>query len=239
MHDDFYVIATGNPSRFRGRLELPMSLQTRFTTVLLHPIQPEELMPIIKFNAPDMDDGEARGWCDAFFEAKRITPTLTARALLDAVRVYSGCGGVRSDIPPATASSGKPIELTADLITINDRDVDAIVRALIADLTKYNAMLSEVLGSATPVDCASSSDFSPRVEDEFAALSLPSTAVADVRMSPAALSGAAPAAAAAAPPAAGSHTLKMRLSAQAPGKKADGKKDKEQPPRTSAETENS
>jgi hypothetical protein len=33
VHDDFYVIATGNPSRFRGRLELPMSLQTRFMTL--------------------------------------------------------------------------------------------------------------------------------------------------------------------------------------------------------------
>jgi hypothetical protein len=39
----------------------------------------------------------------------------------------------------APASSGKPIELTANLITINDGDVDASARAVIADITKYNA----------------------------------------------------------------------------------------------------
>jgi hypothetical protein len=39
----------------------------------------------------------------------------------------------------APASAGKPIELTANLIDINDRDVDASARPVIADITKYNA----------------------------------------------------------------------------------------------------
>ena len=86
VHDDFFVIATGNPSRFHGRLELPMSLQTRFTTVLLQPIQPDELMLIVKDKAPDMADAEVQRWCDAFFEAKRGMPTLTTRALLQALK---------------------------------------------------------------------------------------------------------------------------------------------------------
>ena len=86
MNDNFYVIATGNPSRFHGRLELPMSLQTRFATVLLQPIQPEELKLIIKVKAPDMADVDVQTWCDAFFEAKRGMPTLTTRALLQALK---------------------------------------------------------------------------------------------------------------------------------------------------------
>ena len=86
MNDNFYVIATGNPSRFHGRLELPMSLQTRFATVLLQPIQPEELKLIIKVKAPDMADADVQTWCDAFFEAKRGIPTLTTRALLQAIK---------------------------------------------------------------------------------------------------------------------------------------------------------
>ena len=95
MHADFYVIATGNPSRFHGRLELPMSLQTRFTTVLLQPIQPDELMLIIKDKAPGMPDDEARRWCSAFFEAKRATPMLTSRALWEALKVCSdGASGI-------------------------------------------------------------------------------------------------------------------------------------------------
>ncbi len=86
MSDNFYVIATGNPSRFHGRLELPMSLQTRFATVLLQPIQPEELKLIIKVKAPDMADVVVQTWCDAFFETKRYMPTLTTRALLQALK---------------------------------------------------------------------------------------------------------------------------------------------------------
>jgi hypothetical protein len=88
---NFFVIATGNPSRFHGRLELPMSLQTRFTTVLLQPIQPDELMLIIKVKAPDMPDDEARRWCSAFDVAKRSTPMLTTRALWEALKDTSGC----------------------------------------------------------------------------------------------------------------------------------------------------
>ena len=43
--------------------------------------------------------------------------------------------------PPksAPASAGKPIEPTADIVSINDRDVDSSARAVIADITKYNA----------------------------------------------------------------------------------------------------
>ncbi len=100
MHDDFYVIATGNPSRFHGRLELPMSLQTRFTTVLLQPIQPDELMLIIKDKAPDMPDDEAWRWCGAFDVAKRTTPTLTTRALWEALKGTSGCPDGASEIKP-------------------------------------------------------------------------------------------------------------------------------------------
>jgi hypothetical protein len=53
-----------------------------------------------------------------------------------------------SSVPPpsAPASAGKPIELTADLITINDRDVDASARAVIADITKYNAAFKFRIG---------------------------------------------------------------------------------------------
>ena len=98
VHADFYVIATGNPSRFHGRLELPMSLQTRFTTVLLQPIQPDELMLIIKDKAPFMPDDEARRWCSAFFEAKRATPTLTTRALWEALKATAGCSDGASGI---------------------------------------------------------------------------------------------------------------------------------------------
>lgn len=43
--------------------------------------------------------------------------------------------------PPKSApeSAGKPIELTTDIVSINDRDVDSSARAVIADITKYNA----------------------------------------------------------------------------------------------------
>jgi hypothetical protein len=46
----------------------------------------------------------------------------------------------------APASAGKPIEPTVDLITINDRDVDASARAVIADITKYNAAFKFRIG---------------------------------------------------------------------------------------------
>jgi hypothetical protein len=75
-----------------------MSLQTRFTTVLLQPIQPDELMLIIKDKAPDMTDDEARRWCSAFFEAKRATPTLTSRALWEALKATAGCSDGASGI---------------------------------------------------------------------------------------------------------------------------------------------
>jgi MoxR-like ATPase len=101
VHDNFYVIATGNPSRFHGRLELPMSLQTRFSTVLLQPIQPEELKLIIQVKAPDMADVEVQRWCDAFFEAKRGMPTLTTRALLQALEAPP----TSADIAKAAASA--------------------------------------------------------------------------------------------------------------------------------------
>jgi len=109
VHADFYVIATGNPSRFHGRLELPMSLQTRFTTVLLQPIQPDELMLIIKDKAPGMPDDEARRWCSAFFEAKRDTPTLTTRALLEALKGTSGCSTDASEMKPLTATAAAAV----------------------------------------------------------------------------------------------------------------------------------
>jgi hypothetical protein len=48
--------------------------------------------------------------------------------------------------PSAPASAGKPIERTADIITINDRDVDASARAVIADITKYNAAFKFRIG---------------------------------------------------------------------------------------------
>ena len=86
VHDDFFVIATGNPSRFHGRLELPMSLQTRFATVLLQPIQPDELLRIVKGRAPDMAEEEAQRWRDSFFQAKQCAPNLTTRALLEALK---------------------------------------------------------------------------------------------------------------------------------------------------------
>ena len=86
MHDDFFVIATGNPSRFHGRLELPMSLQTRVVTVLLQPIQPDELLRIVKGRAPDMAEDEAQRWRDSFFQAKQRAPNLTTRALLEALK---------------------------------------------------------------------------------------------------------------------------------------------------------
>ena len=105
MHDDFYVIATGNPSCFRGRLELPMSLQTRFTTVLLHPIQPEELILIIKDKVPGMPDDDARGWCRAFFEAKRAVPTLTTRALWEALKDAAGCSDGAPEIKPVAPTA--------------------------------------------------------------------------------------------------------------------------------------
>ena len=86
VHDDFFVIATGNPSRFHGRLELPMSLQTRFATVLLQPIRPDELLRIVKGRAPDMAEEEAQRWRDSFFQAKQCAPNLTTRALLEALK---------------------------------------------------------------------------------------------------------------------------------------------------------
>ncbi len=92
VHDDFYVIATGNPSRLHGRLELPMSLQTRFATVLLLPIQPDELKRILQHNVPDMAGDELQRWCAAFFAAKRVVPALTTRALLEAVKVTAARG---------------------------------------------------------------------------------------------------------------------------------------------------
>jgi len=50
--------------------------------------------------------------------------------------------------PPqsAPASAGVPIELTSDLISIQDRDVAAGARAVIADITKYNAALKFRIG---------------------------------------------------------------------------------------------
>jgi hypothetical protein len=39
----------------------------------------------------------------------------------------------------APPSAGRAIEPTADLISINDRDVNASARAVTADITKYNA----------------------------------------------------------------------------------------------------
>jgi MoxR-like ATPase len=105
VHDEFYVIATGNPSRFHGRLELPMSLQTRFTTVLLQPIQPDELMLIIKDKAPDLTDDEARRWCGDFFAAKRNTPTLTTRTLWEALKGTAGCSNGASEIKLLTATA--------------------------------------------------------------------------------------------------------------------------------------
>ena len=75
-----------------------MSLQTRFTTVLLEPIQPDELMRIIKDKAPGMADGEAQKWCSAFFGAKRATPTLTTRALWEALKVAPGCSSDPEEI---------------------------------------------------------------------------------------------------------------------------------------------
>ncbi len=92
VHDGFYVIATGNPSRLHGRLELPMSLQTRFATVLLQPIQPDELKRILQHNVPDMAGDEVQRWCAAFFAAKRVVPALTTRALLEAVKVAAAGG---------------------------------------------------------------------------------------------------------------------------------------------------
>ncbi len=115
MHDDFYVIATGNPSRFRGRLELPMSLQTRFTTVLLQPIQPEELILIIKDKVPGMPDDEARGWCRAFFEAKRAAPTLTTRALWEALKDAAGFSDGASEIKPVAATAADAVVLGREL----------------------------------------------------------------------------------------------------------------------------
>jgi hypothetical protein len=53
-----------------------------------------------------------------------------------------------SSIPAqsAPASAGKPIELTANLVTINDRDVNASARAITADITKYNAAFKFRIG---------------------------------------------------------------------------------------------
>ncbi len=115
MHNDFYVIATGNPSCFRGRLELPMSLQTRFTTVLMQPIQREELMLIVKDKVPDMPEDEARGWCDAFFEAKRSAPTLTTRALWEALKGAAGCSDSASQIKPVAATAAAAVVRQGEL----------------------------------------------------------------------------------------------------------------------------
>jgi hypothetical protein len=72
-----------------------MSLQSRFTTVLLQPIQPDELMLVFKDKAPGLLDDEARRWCSAFFEAKRATPMLTTCALWEALKVCSdGASGI-------------------------------------------------------------------------------------------------------------------------------------------------
>jgi hypothetical protein len=98
-------------------------------------------------------------------------------------------------------------------------------------------VLSEVLGgSATPGDNPGSNDFSPKVEDAFASLSLSScAAVANqqphVPISPSLASSsssvaAVPASAAAPPTSAKQDTLKMLLTAQSSG---NSKKDKEQP----------
>jgi hypothetical protein len=46
----------------------------------------------------------------------------------------------------APASAGKPIELTPNLIIINDRDLDASARAITADITKYNAAFKFRIG---------------------------------------------------------------------------------------------
>ena len=85
-----------------------MSLQTRFTTVLLQPIQPDELMLIIKDKAPSMPDDEARRWCGAFFEAKRNMPTLTTRTLWEALKGTSGCSSDASEIKTTTTIAVAP-----------------------------------------------------------------------------------------------------------------------------------
>jgi MoxR-like ATPase len=90
VHPDFFVIATGNPSRFHGRLELPMSLQTRFTTVLLKPIDPSELKVIIQSKQDfQLGDEDAQLWVSAFFAAKERVPAVTTRALLAVLRQMS------------------------------------------------------------------------------------------------------------------------------------------------------
>ncbi len=86
-----------------------MSLQTRFTTVLLQPIQPDELMLIITDKAPGMPYDEARRWCSAFFEAKRNTPTLTTRALWEALKGTSGCSHGASEINPLTSATAAAV----------------------------------------------------------------------------------------------------------------------------------
>jgi hypothetical protein len=98
-------------------------------------------------------------------------------------------------------------------------------------------VLSEVLGgSATPGDNPGGNDFSPKVEDAFASLSLSSSAAVanqqpHVPISPSLASlsssvAAAPASAAATPASSKQDTLKMLLTAQSSG---NSKKDKEQP----------
>jgi MoxR-like ATPase len=87
VHPNFFVIATGNPSRFHGRLELPMSLQTRFTTVLLKPIDRNELKIIIQSKQNFLlGDDDAQMWVEAFFKAKESLPEVTTRALLSVLR---------------------------------------------------------------------------------------------------------------------------------------------------------
>jgi hypothetical protein len=53
-----------------------------------------------------------------------------------------------SSLPPqsAPAIAGIPIEATCNVVSIHDRDVAAGARAVIADITKYNAALKFRIG---------------------------------------------------------------------------------------------
>jgi hypothetical protein len=167
-----------------------------------------------------------------------------AAALASAAHAASAISGISSHHDAASAQPNPAAPRTKAKVVQNEDVFRSAVQISSSDRTESStaatsnvaSVLSDVLGgSATPGDCASSSDFSPKVEDAFATLSLSSGAAADMRKLPAPLSDTASSSAVAAvpaaavPPTGGQQTLKMLLTSQSSGKPVDSKKEKEQP----------